>query len=151
MKLSNPKFINRKALSEIYSLLTSDKRIPNIYDDGDCYWVANGYVAFAFEKKEFIFNPELFKSIDMESIVGGFDKADKILTIDSFKKAKHGNRIIAKLEADDGFSIYANKDYLDMFSNDCKFQSAADPLSMIFVTTYYGKLCGVIMPVRNQG
>lgn len=151
MSLKKVKYINRKALAMIYQLLASDNQPPAIYEEEKAYWVTNGYVAYAFRKNTFIFNPAIFRPYDIGSYIDLVrEKATTVVRVNSFRSSRNEKVTIAKLTPEDGSecAVYVNKEYLDSFSKECMFLTTGNPLDPIYVKSFYGEECGIILPIR---
>ncbi|WP_432352959.1 hypothetical protein [Anaerotruncus rubiinfantis] len=151
MPLKKAKYINRKALAIIYQLLAGDSQPPAIFEEEKVYWVTNGYVAYAFRKNMFIFNPAIFRQCDIGSYIDLVrEKATTAIRANSFRVSRNGKGMIAKLTPENGSecAVYVNKEYLDSFSKECMFFTTGNPLDPIYVKSFYGEECGIILPIR---
>lgn len=148
-KLSKVRYINRKALATIYSMLAGAENPPSICEYGSKYWITNGYVAFAFNKEDFIFNPNVFKPFN---IIPALEKAKRISTVhavsDSYKTIRNDLTLV-KLVSADKTPVFVNKSYLDMFAKECTFR-VSNPLEPVVVVSPYDEVCGIILPVRHE-
>lgn len=140
----------------IYQLLASDNQPPAIYEEEKVYWVTNGCVAYTFRKSTFIFNPAIFRPCDIGSYIDLVrKKATTVVRMNSFRPSRNGLGMIAKLTPEDESecAVYVNKEYLDSFSKECMFFTTGNPLDPIYVNSFYGEECGIILPIRvsNKG
>jgi len=139
-----------KSLDHIRKMYRSGAKVA-ITEDGDFYWLIDGYTAHRIPKKEMELNPALFQPFKIDIMRGMVKEAESGLQLkDTGLTQKTSTKTLVPFVSEDQenrFTIWFQKMLLNLFPTESTLYGTG-PLKPAAVKMY-GETIGILLPCRN--
>ena len=141
-----------KSLDHIRKMYRSGAKVA-ITEDGDFYWLIDGYTAHRIPKKETELNPALFQPFEINILRGMVKEAESGVQLKDTglsQKSKTSTKLLVPFvseDQDNRFTIWFQKMLLDLFPSESTLYGTG-PLKPAAVKVYEETI-GILLPCRN--